>query len=213
MRTRVKFCGITTPEQAQAAVAAGCDAIGLLFVPDTPRTVTIPQAQTIVQKLPAFIDVVAVLVDHPEESIDEILDRVPVHYLQFHGKETPEMCRQFGQPYIKTLRVGNDPISISSEQYHDAAALLLDTYHPTKAGGTGEAFDWHSVPALARPWVLAGGLHADNVAEGIHTLHPYAVDVSGGIESAPGQKDPQRMQHFMQQVQVADASARDNITR
>jgi phosphoribosylanthranilate isomerase len=214
MRTRVKFCGITTPEQAKAAALAGCDAIGLLFVPGSPRTVTIEQAKVIVQILPPLVSVVAVVANDSEDRIDELLDRIYIDYLQFHGEESPEMCRQFGQPYIKTLRVGHDPISISHERYHDAAALLLDTYHPQKQGGIGEPFDWQTVPPIEPHWILAGGLHPGNVEQAIQILHPYAVDVSGGIESAPGVKDVQRMQQFINKVRVADAkNTTDKIAR
>ncbi|MEW7977217.1 MAG: phosphoribosylanthranilate isomerase [Candidatus Sedimenticola endophacoides] len=206
MRTRVKICGITRPEDAREAVRQGADAIGLVFYPPSPRAVSIEQAQRIAAVLPPFVTLVGLFVNEPEAGVREVLARVPVGLLQFHGEEPPEHCRIYGRPYMKALRMraGIDLYQYR-EEYTDAAGLLLDSYRKGVPGGTGESFDWQRIPRdLAGGIVLAGGLDAENVERAIRAVHPYAVDVSGGVEREKGVKDPDKIVAFMRGVQRAN---------
>ncbi|MEW7979944.1 MAG: phosphoribosylanthranilate isomerase [gamma proteobacterium symbiont of Phacoides pectinatus] len=206
MRTRVKICGITRPEDAREAVRQGADAIGLVFYPPSPRAVSIEQAQRIAAVLPPFVTLVGLFVNEPEAGVLEVLARVPVGLLQFHGEEPPERCRIYGRPYLKALRMraGID-LYRYREEYADAAGLLLDSYRKGVPGGTGESFDWQRIPRdLAGGIVLAGGLDAENVERAIRAVHPYAVDVSGGVEQEKGVKDPDKIVAFMRGVQRAN---------
>ncbi len=198
MRTRVKICGITRVEDGLAAAAAGADAIGLVFA-ESPRRVTADQAGAIVAALPPFLKVVGLFVDAPAATVREVLGRVPLDLLQFHGRETPDQCRGFGRPYIKALAMqdGVDVADVAS-RYADAAGLLLDAFHPQLAGGSGRGFDWARVPRdLGRPVILAGGLTPENVAAAVRTVRPYAVDVSSGVESSKGIKDAAKIAAFI----------------
>ncbi|MFC5695096.1 phosphoribosylanthranilate isomerase [Pseudomonas sp. GCM10022186] len=199
---RIKICGITRIEDALAAVAAGADAIGLVFYPGSPRAVTPAQAKAIVAALPPFVTSVGLFVDMPREELQQVLAEVPLDLLQFHGDETPEDCSGHGRPYIKALRVKpGDDIAAAIAAYPEAAGILLDTYVPGTPGGTGEAFDWDLVPQdAAKPLVLAGGLTPENVADAVRRVRPYAVDVSGGVEAGKGIKDPAKIQAFIQRA-------------
>lgn len=202
MRTRVKFCGVTRPEDAVAAASLGADAIGLVFHRASPRAVTPEQARAIVAALPPLVTVVGLFVDPPRERVEAALDAVHIDLLQFHGDECPADCGSFGVPYIKAIRMqpGLD-VAGYAQAYPEAKAVLLDAYRAGLAGGTGETFDWSQIPAgLERPLILAGGLTPANVAEAIGRVRPYAVDVSGGIEAAKGIKDPGKMAAFMSEV-------------
>jgi len=150
MRTRVKICGFTRVEDAVCAAQLGVDAIGLVFYPLSPRNVGIEQAVKIVNALPAFVSVVALFVDEQESRIREILDRVPIDCLQFHGDESADACRLYRKRYMKALRM-QDGIDIPrlALHYHDAAGLLLDAYHPGAKGGTGNRFNWELIPETA----------------------------------------------------------------
>lgn len=201
MRTRVKICGITRAEDGLAAAAAGADAIGLVFA-DSPRRVTIEQARAIVAALPPFIKVVGLFVDAPESLVGEVLGQVALDLLQFHGRETPEACRRHGRPYIKAIpmKPGVDVVA-EVRRYPDAAGVLLDTHHPQLAGGSGQTFDWTRVPAgLGKPLILAGGLTPENVTAAIRAVHPYAVDVSSGVEQSKGIKDAAKIAAFIRNV-------------
>lgn len=205
-RTLVKICGLTSVDDALAACAAGADALGLVFYPPSPRAVSVAQAREIAAAIPPFVTVVALVVDEPAAVIDRILEQVAVDCIQFHGAETAAFCEQFQRPWLKALRVrpGLD-IAAACDQYSGARALLLDSWHRDLPGGTGASFDWRLAPAhLARPVVLAGGLNDSNVGAAIRALAPAAVDVSGGVESAPGTKDVQKMNHFIAAVRAAD---------
>lgn len=199
MRTRVKICGITRPEDARAAAAAGADAIGLVFVDASPRRLDPERARAIVAVLPPFLKVVGLFVDAPPAQVRAVLGAVPLDLIQFHGRETPEFCRAFGRPYLKALRMGPGvDVAAEAGRYPDAAGLLLDSFHPQLAGGTGETFDWSRVPRdLGRPLVLAGGLTPENVAAAVAAVRPYAVDVSSGVESAKGIKDAAKVAAFV----------------
>jgi phosphoribosylanthranilate isomerase len=206
LRTRVKICGITRIEDALAAVACGCDAIGLVFYDNSPRNVSPDQAASIVAALPAFVSAVGLFVDASAEAVQATLAKVRLELLQFHGEESAEYCRQFHTPYMKAIRVrpGTNLLQCAAE-YADAKALLLDTYSEGVAGGTGHVFDWNLIPAsLTIPVVLAGGLNAGNVGDAIRRVRPYAVDVSGGVEREKGIKDVDKIAAFMRGVMDAD---------
>ena len=207
----VKFCGFTQPNDIKLAAQLGVDAVGLVFYPPSPRAVTIEQAQSLSASLPAFISIVALVVNMPRAELIELANQVAFDIIQFHGDETPEQCAQLASAvnkrWIKALRINADQhtaASVSAEINEFAAAgansILLDAYHPHKYGGTGARFDWSLLPKdSSLPIILAGGLDADNVAATLD-LPIYAVDVSGGIEIDKGKKDPAKMRAFMKAV-------------
>jgi phosphoribosylanthranilate isomerase len=206
MRTRVKICGLTRDEDVAAAVAAGADALGFVLYDRSPRSVDIDRAAALAARVPAFVSVVGLFVDAEPDFITEAARRVPLGLIQFHGSESPEFCASFGRPWIKAIamRQGLDA-NDAARRYAGASALLLDTYDPALAGGTGRRFDWDLVPPdLAPRVILAGGLDAGNVAEAIGRVRPHAVDVSGGVEQAKGRKDRQKINDFMQGVRDGD---------
>lgn len=206
MRTRIKICGFTRPADAREAAALGVDAVGLVFYPSSPRAVDAAQARAIVDVLPPFVTRVGLFVNEPAERLRAVLDAVSLDLLQFHGDESPDYCARFGRPWLKAIRMRED-VDLAGEaaRYRGATGLLLDAYRPGTPGGTGESFAWSRVPSgLALPIVLAGGLNPGNVAEAIATVHPFAVDVSGGVEIAPGIKDTERMAAFVAAVRRAD---------
>jgi len=203
MRTRIKICGITRVEDALCAAMLGADAIGLVFYQGSPRLVSIEQAMDIVRKLPPFVTVVGLFVDARPEEIHAVLKHVRLDLIQFHGDETPRQCRGFDRPYIKAIRVhaGLDIVEYA-DRYADASGFLMDSYRQGVPGGTGKTFDWSCVPGeMKKPILLAGGLTAENVGKAITTLHPYGVDVSGGVESSKGIKNPDKMAAFITSVQ------------
>lgn len=186
------------------AVAAGADALGFVFYPPSPRNVSVEHAAEIAWKVPPFVTRVGLFVNADRETIAEVVERVGIDLIQFHGNECPDYCTGHGRPYIKAIRMKDDvDVAVERMRYSGAAALLLDAYRPGIPGGTGETFDWERIPAeLADGIVLAGGLTPENVAEAIRSVRPYAVDVSGGVEYAKGVKDPNKIQRFMQGVQL-----------
>lgn len=199
---RSKICGITRIEDAQAAVEAGADAIGLVFYAKSPRAVSIEQAAAILQALPPFVTTVGLFVDMPRDELQQLLQRLPLDLLQFHGDESPADCEGHGRPYIKALRVrpGED-VSAVMAPYSGARGILLDTFVEGVPGGTGASFDWSLVPENAgKPIILAGGLDAGNVAVAIRQVRPYAVDVSGGVEASKGIKDAGKIRAFIRAV-------------
>ena len=205
MRTRVKICGITRIEDALAAARAGADAIGLVFEPKSPRYVKPDQALSIVRALPPFVTVVGLFVNAAPDTVETVLGRVPLDLLQFHGDETPEQCRRYHRPYIKAIHMRPETnLPEQARRYADAEGLLLDTASANVAGGSGEAFDWSLVPSgLAKPVILAGGLTPENVAEAVRRVHPFAVDVSSGVEQAKGIKDAGKISAFIEAVRNA----------
>lgn len=202
MRTRVKICGITHKADALMLAAAGVDALGLVFYAPSPRAVDAAAAAAIVAQLPAFVTVTGLFVNAEPAEVKQVLEQVPLDLLQFHGDESPEYCAAFERPYIKALRMqpGVD-IGRQAVSYPDARGILLDAWVPGVPGGTGQRFDWDRIPAnLQQPLILAGGLNATNVADAISQVQPWAVDASGGLESAPGVKDARQVQAFMRAV-------------
>lgn len=204
--TRIKICGITTPEDARAVIDCGADAIGLVFYPESSRAVSLEQAAEIAAVVPPFVSLVALFVNEPAEQIERILATVPIDLLQFHGEEVPEFCQQFGRPWIKALRVKPElDIAEACEMYGAARGVLLDSWQEGVPGGTGKTFDWSlAAQTLPLPVVLAGGLNAANVVAAIVALRPAAVDVSGGVERGPGLKDVSRVRDFIAAVRAAD---------
>lgn len=197
---RVKICGITAPEAAANAANAGADAIGLVFYQASPRYLPdFGLAREIAQAAGPLTTVVALFVDPQRIDVEQTLREVPVGLLQFHGDEDEVFCQAFDRPYIKVLRMKpGAPIDAMAKLYSSAMGLLLDAYRPGVPGGTGERFDWRTIPSgLPRPLVLAGGLNPGNIAEAVATVQPWAVDVSGGVEAAPGVKDPDLVRDFI----------------
>jgi phosphoribosylanthranilate isomerase len=208
MRTRVKICGITRPEDGQYAAELGADAIGLVFYAASPRAVNIETAQAICAALPPFVTKVGLFVNAKLEEIHKVLTEVPLDLLQFHGDEAAVECEGFARPYIKALRMtaGIDVLA-ELKAFPGAAGILLDSYQAGVPGGTGQTFDWSRVPTqVAQTVILAGGLTPQNVAMAIEQVRPYAVDVSGGVEAAKGIKDRDKMTAFMNEVQRVGTS-------
>lgn len=206
MRTRIKICGITRVEDAAEAVRLGADAIGLVFYPPSPRAVSLPQAKTIVKSLPPFVTVVGLFVNQDRAEIERCIDEAQLDLLQFHGDETAEACSRYVRPWIKAIRMreGVDLAEVE-RNYNSASGLLLDSYQAGIPGGTGECFDWRRIPStLASRIILAGGLDPENVVQAIHQVHPYAVDVSGGVESSKGIKDAAKIEAFIAGVKRGD---------
>ncbi|TWI12570.1 phosphoribosylanthranilate isomerase [Lysobacter ruishenii] len=208
-RTRVKFCGMTRADDIREAALLGVDAVGLVFAERSRRRLTIEQAAALRDATPPLVDVVALFMDNSAEQVREVIARVRPSLLQFHGSEPPAFCEQFGLPYLKAVGMGGQGVAEVAaviEAHRHAAGFLLDSHAPGAAGGTGERFDWADVPIIeGRPLLLAGGLAPDNVATAIRMTHVWGVDVSSGIESAPGQKDAGLMLRFIEAVLAADA--------
>lgn len=204
MKIRTKICGITRPEYALAAAEAGADAVGLVFYAKSKRAVTSAQAKEIVAVLPPFVSAVALFVNETAENIREILRQVPIDVIQFHGDEDDDFCRRFDRPYLKAVRVQSSAdIQTACAKFPNARALLFDAYHPTEYGGTGQSFDWTMLHGnIGKPWILAGGLTAENVAEAVKISGAVAVDVSGGVEISGGVKSREKMAAFIQAVKA-----------
>ena len=207
-RIRIKMCGTTSPEDAMAAVDAGVDALGFIFYEKSPRNVDPEVVRLIIEQLPPFVDTVGVFVDRDREEVEEIIRYCRLGYAQLHGKESPKYCERlarFAAPcqILKALRVGDHLRAGDIAPYSDyVTGFLLDTYHKNMMGGTGESFDWSIIERLAmkKPYILAGGLDADNVARAIKAVRPYAVDVNSGVEKSPGQKDHELITDFVNKV-------------
>lgn len=205
MKTRIKICGLTRPEDVDAAVVAGADAIGFVFYPKSPRYVTAEQAAALVRRLPPFVQAVGLFVNESPAVIQSILERVPLNLLQFHGDECQVDCARWARPYLRAARVqpGLDLVQYAAN-FGDARALLLDAFVEGYGGG-GHTFDWRLIPpSLPLPVILSGGLNPDNVTDAVRRVRPIAVDVSSGVEVARGIKDHQRMADFVAAVRAAD---------
>jgi phosphoribosylanthranilate isomerase len=201
MSTRVKICGITNLEDAQAAVAAGADALGFVFDPQSPRHIKRHAAANICHALPPFVMTVGVFVNELEYEIQSTLDDCLLGALQFHGEEPPGFCTKFAAKSIKAIRMRDETTLHAAAEYDDVDALLLDTYTETVRGGTGRTFDWSladQAKKIGPPLILSGGLNPENVAAAIRRVQPYAVDVSSGVERAPGLKDHAKLRRFIE---------------
>ncbi|GJL81993.1 MAG: N-(5'-phosphoribosyl)anthranilate isomerase [marine bacterium B5-7] len=208
VRTRVKICGTTRPEDAAAAVDAGADAVGVIFFEPSPRCAHIDAAAAIREQIPAFVSLVLVTVDLDIERHHQWIDALRPDVLQFQGSESPALCEQFGLPYIKALRMRDDvDIASFESRYRSARALHLETYVEGLVGGTGQSFDWHRARLCKTlPVILAGGLDSATVSEAIAAARPFAVDVSSSLESQPGIKDHYAIHEFMNAVKSADST-------
>jgi len=206
MSTRVKICGITNLADAQAAVGAGADALGFNFYKKSPRSLSLIQAAEISRQLPPFVLRVGVFVNAPAELVLRAIRECGLTMLQFHGEETPEFCAQFGLMSMKAFRV-RGPETLKELPPYQTDAWLLDAFSSATFGGTGEKFNWElavEAQKFGKPIFLAGGLTPENVAEAIRKVHPFGVDVSSGVESAPGRKDPAKLKAFLAAVREAD---------
>ena len=201
-RTRVKICGITRIEDLRACARAGADAVGFVFATGSSRKIDIEQAAILVRETPPFLTTVALFRNPEPALVAQVMEGACCDVLQFHGEESVAFCQQFGKPFIKAVPMG-DALSLESElvQWQCAQGLLLDSHACGESGGSGRTFDWSKIPRnLASRIILAGGLHPGNVAQAIARVSPYAVDVSSGVEQAPGKKSAEKIQQFMQQV-------------
>jgi len=205
MLTKIKICGITNVEDAHAAVDLGADALGFIFVPDTPRYIELQDAAQIISKLPPFITKVGVFADVSPEAISQIVQTCGLNAIQLHGSETPEYCDNIGArvrvTIIKSFRV-KDRHSLSPIPEYRVSAYLLDTYVKGKKGGTGETFNW-DLAIKAKQYgriIIAGGLTPENVASAVQYVRPYAVDVGSGVEASPGKKDHAKIKAFIENV-------------
>ena len=206
-RVRVKFCGLTRAGDVAAAAALGVDAIGLVMTRRSKRFVDLEAARALRAQVPPFVATVVLLLDDEPAWVHEVISRVAPDLLQFHGEEPADYCTGFGLRYLKAIPMASvDNVSAYTQRHAQASGFLLDSHAAGGQGGSGQAFDWTRVPReLGRPLVLAGGLNAGNVAEALRLASPYALDVSSGIETAPGIKSSEKMQHFMQALAAAGA--------
>ena len=196
---RVKICGITNIDDALAAVKVGADALGFVFYEPSPRNIDAAIAKTILAELPPFVTSVGLFVNASDHFLEDVLQQVPLDMLQFHGDETEAQCSRWNKPYIKAVRMKDDvDLAAQCHTYHSSRGILLDTFVAGTPGGTGQAFNWDKVPqSLEKPVVLAGGLSPSNVAVAIRQVHPWAVDVSGGVEASKGKKDHALIKAFI----------------
>ena len=202
MSVKIKICGITSVADGLAAAEAGADMIGLMFYAGSPRYVTLAQAAEISRALPPFVLRVGVFVNPDAAQVTEAIAACGLNLLQFHGEETSEFCTQFCMMSVKAQRVQNAD-SLAALENFQTDAFLLDAYSKAGLGGTGEKFNWDLAVAaqkFGKPIFLAGGLTPENVADAVKQVRPFAVDVSSGVESAPGKKDAAKVKKFINAV-------------
>ena len=214
-RTRIKFCGMTRAGDVRLASELGADAIGFIFADGSPRRIHAGEARAMRNALAPLVDAVAVFRDNTGDEVREVVKQVRPSLLQFHGGEEDAFCRSFGVPYVKAIGMGNalveDAVALQV-RYPAAVAFLFDSHGDGADGGSGRGFDWTRVPgALVKPVILAGGIDAHNVFEAITRILPWGVDVSSGIEAAPGIKDGDRMREFVQEVRRADCHVEPDL--
>lgn len=204
---------MTSPEVAEALCAAGADALGLVFYPPSVRAISAERASEVVSALSPLVSAVGLFVDPSADAVEAVLQRCELDCLQFHGAESAAFCEQFNRPYIKAISMRADldmgtTIAASVSEHKRARAFLFDSWRENMPGGTGEVFSWDRIPAMrGRAWILAGGLHANNVGAAIAKVRPPAVDVSGGVEREAGVKDVASIGSFIAAVRAADAAA------
>lgn len=207
MPIKIKICGITNLEDAQASVEAGADALGFVFYADSPRCIEPSVAQRIIAQLPPFVLSVGVFVNHDRDTIRNIFDQCGLAYAQLHGDETPAFCESLGRPVLRALRLRERGSLLALAEYKGRIGVkgfVVDAFSSEAYGGTGQTVDWSLAQEVARatPILLAGGLTAHNVQEGIERVHPYGVDVSSGVEEIPGKKDHEKIRAFTQAVRL-----------
>jgi phosphoribosylanthranilate isomerase len=197
----VKICGITTPEDGVLAAELGASAIGLVFWPQSPRAVDLARARAIVAALPPLVPAVGVFVNQQADAL-RIAGEVGLAAVQFHGDEAPDSYHGFPIRVIKAVAVRGEAAIAAAAAVPAAAHVLLDAHDPIRRGGTGRTIEWSVAAAIARqrPIILSGGLHADNVVDAITAVRPWAIDVSSGVESAPGRKDPAKLRKFFANI-------------
>jgi phosphoribosylanthranilate isomerase len=199
MSVKVKICGLTSPADAIAAAEAGADMIGLMFYEKSPRHISMDRASEIAWAVPPHIVKVGVFVNAPKELVADAIGECGLGLLQFHGDEPPEFCTQFGVMSMKAFRI-RDAESLKALPAYPTDAWLLDACAASGLGGTGEQFNWDlalEAKKLGKPIFLAGGLTPENIAAAVRAVQPYAVDVSSGVESAPGIKDAAKVRQFI----------------
>jgi len=208
--TRVKICGITEFEDARDAALLGADAIGLNFYPNSPRYIEPAQAAKIIEKLPPFVTVVGVFVNHRDpQNLEDFAVSLGLHAVQLHGNETPDYCSMIQRvKVIKAFRVDSS-FRVDMLRSYGSGTFLLDTCSLDRFGGTGTSFDWNLAFGANAfgSIIVAGGLNAENVYDAVNTLHPFAVDVASGVESKAGRKDYDKMRRFIEAVQRADVGS------
>ena len=206
--TWIKICGITNEEDALQAASLEIDAVGFIFAP-SPRRVDPSVVEQIVRQLSTPLLKVGVFVNQDLSEVEEIAKRCNLNVLQFHGEEPPGYCQHFSLPVMKAIRI-KDPESLRNMDLYPNVSILLDTYHPTKAGGTGNPFPWEIALKAKekRDFILSGGLTPENVREAIKKVSPLGVDVSSGVERVPGKKDFSKMVEFVKEVKKADEKTR-----
>jgi len=219
-RTRIKFCGLTRAGDVRLASELGADAIGFVFAADSARRVRAEEARAMRNALAPLVDAVAVFRDNSADEIRDVIKQVRPTLLQFHGGEDDAFCRNFGVPYVKAIAMGDAPVDRASSldaialqrHYPGAVAFMFDSHGERVQAGSGHRFDWSRIPTgLIKPFVLAGGLSPDNIFDAINVTLPWGVDVSTGIESAPGIKDGDKMRRFVQEVRRADCHVEPDI--
>lgn len=208
----VKICGITRLEDAQAAVSAGATALGFIFWPGSPRAVDPQLARTIVASLPPFITTVGVFADQPAAFVNDVANVAQLGAVQLHGGETVDYVSAISRPVVKALAIrdGRELDAGGIDVWPSRVLVLLDAHDPVRKGGTGRTVDWSVAAAIARrrPVILAGGLTPDNVADAIEGVRPFGIDVSSGVEAAPGIKDHGRVKALIEAVHGSRISAR-----
>ena len=202
----VKICGITRSEDAEAAIALGAGALGFVFWPKSPRYVDPEAARAIVASLPPFVTTVGVFVDQSARLVNGVAARVGLSAVQLHGDEPVTVIDEIDRPVVTAFAMGDTTRIEEADAWPARVRLLIDVCDPAARGGTGRTVDWQRAAAVAaaRPVLLAGGLKAENVAEAIRTVRPFGIDVSSGVESAPGVKDHARMRAFFDEVRRVD---------
>ena len=200
--TRLKVCGITNMSDALAATELGAFALGFVFWPQSPRVVTVDRARSIIEGLPAHVLKVGVFVDQAVEEVKRIAAGASLNAIQLHGQEPPDYVRQFERPVFKSVAVSSSFAVGEMDEIPECATVLLDAHDPVRRGGTGRTIDWSLAAAAAarRPVILSGGITPENVRSAIATVHPFAVDVSSGVERSPGVKDHERLRALFDAV-------------
>lgn len=205
MKVRTKICGITNLEDALQAIESGADALGFVFYEKSPRNISASKAFEICRQIPPFVSKVGLFVNASSEEIKSVCSTVPLDLIQFHGDERESDCIIFGIPYIKAIRIrSSEDFNLAEKTYPNSQGILVDTYKPGIPGGTGEKFDWSLLPIeRKKPLILAGGLNEQNIYQAIQSVHPYAVDVSGGVEQVKGKKNHHTVTQFLNEVSRA----------